>query len=388
MTGKLKSTPIAAAIASAMFVGLAAAPIAQAQYTGSQNSSSGAQGRSEGTQQSAQSGKSQQASMRDMRASKLIGTTVRNAQGQDLGEVNDLVLDLGKGRVHYLVLERGGVLGVGAKGVAVPSDRVRSGTRDGELIVNLTEQQLKDAPGLESAAQWNDPRTWDDIGQYYTRTLGMPADQRPAAQAESRIGGSPTPDSAQTGTSGQSASGGGRFMRASDVIGMDVLDKSGVEVGEVEDMVVNLSTGNVHYAVLEFDRRWNPDDKLVALPVSAFQPTAKGKDLTISMTREQLANAPSFDTRQWPDLADSSFRNRVATFGRDTVGMDRSGSAPQGGASGSGSSTTGSQPSASGTSGTSGSQPSSTGSPATPGSQSSSGGGYGAQGSGSSDQKR
>jgi sporulation protein YlmC with PRC-barrel domain len=234
--------------------------------------------------------------MSDMRASRLMGTNIRNAQGQDLGELADMVVDVTKNRIHYAIVERGGVLGIGEKAIAVPITQFRTGAREGDLVLNMTEQQLKDAPGLERNVEWNDPRTWSNVGQYYHRTLGVPA-----TAAE------------------------GRFQRASDVLGMDVLDRTGDEVGEIEDLVVNLSDGSIHYAVLEFDRAWNPNDKLVALPMSSLQPAARGNDLTINMTRERLASAPSFDNRQWPDMADSSFRNRVSTFGRDTVGMDSRG---------------------------------------------------------------
>ena len=298
MTSKLKLTPIATAVASVMFLGLAAAPMAGAQNTGSQSGASTARSASEGKQQSAQSGKSQPSSMSYMRASRLMGKSIRNAQGQDLGQLDDMVVDITKNRIHYAIVERGGILGIGEKAIAVPISQFRIGAREGDLVLNMTEQQLKDSPGLERDVEWNDPRTWDNIGQYYHRTLGMPA----------------------TGTDG-------RFQRASDVLGMDVLDRTGDEVGEIEDLVVNLSNGSIHYAVLEFDRAWNPNDKLVALPMSSLRPEARGNDLTINMTREQLANAPSFDTRQWPNMADSNFRNRVATFGRDTVGMDRGGTA-------------------------------------------------------------
>jgi sporulation protein YlmC with PRC-barrel domain len=270
-----------------------------------------------------------QQTMADLRASKLMGMNVRNEQGKDLGEINDLVVDVSGNRIHYAVLGHGGVLGVGEKEIAVPLSRF-SKSRDGrDLVLNMNERQLEDAPQLERSADWNDPRTWDNVGQYYHRTLGMPA----------------------TAAGGQSTA---RFHRASDVIGMDVVDASNDEVGEIEDLVVNMKDGSIHYAVLEFDRAWNPDDKLVALPMSSFRPSSDRNDLVIGMKREQIANAPSFERRDWPDLADTGFRDRVMGMGRDdrTIGMDpkdRAAGAGSATASGTTGSTSAGAPAASGT---------------------------------------
>src|SRR5688572_27071093 len=54
------------------------------------------------------------------RASKLIGADVENPQGEDLGDIKDVVLDSQTGRIAYAVLTFGGFLGLGEKYYAVP----------------------------------------------------------------------------------------------------------------------------------------------------------------------------------------------------------------------------------------------------------------------------
>lgn len=349
MAMKMKLTPIAGALAAALILGLASPGWAQA--AGNQGSQSSAESPTpHGTSSARTATSRQQATIADMRASRLMGKDVRNAQGKEIGEITDMVVDLSSNRIHYVILSHGGLMGLGDKEVAVPVNQLRSGSRDGQLVLNLTEQQLKDAPALERSAQWNDPRTWDNVGQYYTRTLGMPASERPLAtseqsesgrsQSEAASGSSVANSAASASTAARStSSSNARFQRVSDVLGMDVVDRTGDEVGEIEDIVINLSTGSVHYAVLEFDRAWNPVDKLVALPLSSLQPKAGSNDLTITVTRDQLANAPSFDARSWPNLNDRQFRDRVAGFGRDnTTGMDRTPAASSSGSGKSGSS--------------------------------------------------
>ena len=54
------------------------------------------------------------------RSRKIIGTPVRNKAGEDLGEIEEVVIDLEHNRVAYAVLSFGGFLGLGDKLVAIP----------------------------------------------------------------------------------------------------------------------------------------------------------------------------------------------------------------------------------------------------------------------------
>jgi sporulation protein YlmC with PRC-barrel domain/gas vesicle protein len=86
-------------------------------------------------------------------AEKLLGMDVRNRQGEDLGEVSDIVLD--KQGVTNVVLSVGGFLGIGDKEVAIPASDVRVG--DSTLFTDLDEAALEkmsefDASNYDSAA--------------------------------------------------------------------------------------------------------------------------------------------------------------------------------------------------------------------------------------------
>lgn len=112
-----------------------------------------------------------QAMQQISRASKIIGTDVKNSQGQNLGKVKELVLDPETGQVVYAVVSFGGVLGVGDKLFAVPW-RVLSWTRDKEYyILNVDKDTLKKAPGFDkkhwpdSAAKWQQQR--EELDQFY-----------------------------------------------------------------------------------------------------------------------------------------------------------------------------------------------------------------------------
>ena len=49
------------------------------------------------------------------RSANIIGVPVRNPEGEDLGQIEEVVIDLETGRVAYLVVSFGGFLGMGEK---------------------------------------------------------------------------------------------------------------------------------------------------------------------------------------------------------------------------------------------------------------------------------
>jgi sporulation protein YlmC with PRC-barrel domain len=84
------------------------------------------------------------------RSSTIVGMNVKNPQGEDLGEVNELVIDLQTGRVRYAALSFGGFLGVGDKLFAVPMEALtlKQGEDDRYFVLNVDKEKLKTAQGF------------------------------------------------------------------------------------------------------------------------------------------------------------------------------------------------------------------------------------------------
>jgi sporulation protein YlmC with PRC-barrel domain len=104
------------------------------------------------------------------RASKLIGADVENGQGEDLGQIEDVVLDPQDGRVAYAVLSFGGFLGLGEKYFAIPWSALAAKAGDDDtLILNVDKEKLKNAPGFDRNSWPNmADRTWGrEIHSYY-----------------------------------------------------------------------------------------------------------------------------------------------------------------------------------------------------------------------------
>lgn len=104
-------------------------------------------------------------------ASTLTGDDVRNLDGEKLGHLEEIVIDLDSGRVNYVVLSSGGFLGMGDKLFAIPWDLLTVDTENKEVILDVSKDSLKDAPGFDQD-NWPDvhDRSWvGDVYRYYGR---------------------------------------------------------------------------------------------------------------------------------------------------------------------------------------------------------------------------
>jgi sporulation protein YlmC with PRC-barrel domain len=84
----------------------------------------------------------------DLRASRLVGKTVRNAEGENLGEIDELLITTDDEDDMQLILSVGGFLGIGDKLVAVPYDELRVAPSGDQLFIDRTRAQLEAAPAF------------------------------------------------------------------------------------------------------------------------------------------------------------------------------------------------------------------------------------------------
>lgn len=87
-------------------------------------------------------------------SSDIIGTSVVDEEGNELGQVSDLVMNEQQ-QVTGAVISVGGFLGLGSKSVGLPWQALRIEQRKGKsvAVVGMSEQQLADAPVFKTLAQ-------------------------------------------------------------------------------------------------------------------------------------------------------------------------------------------------------------------------------------------
>ena len=105
-----------------------------------------------------------------MAAATLTGNDVVNSAGEDLGEIEHIMLDVPRGRIAYAVLSFGGFFGMGEKLFAIPWHALKLDVANKCFILDVSVDQLQNAPGFDKG-QWPSmaDQNWArDIHSYYS----------------------------------------------------------------------------------------------------------------------------------------------------------------------------------------------------------------------------
>ncbi len=86
---------------------------------------------------------------RVLSASTLAGDQVQNLAGDDLGKVDQIMIDIPAGKVAYAVLSFGGFLGMGNKLFAVPWSALKVDEDKKIFVLDIDKQKLENAPGFD-----------------------------------------------------------------------------------------------------------------------------------------------------------------------------------------------------------------------------------------------
>jgi sporulation protein YlmC with PRC-barrel domain len=95
------------------------------------------------------SGKNANTPVKYLTASSLIGNKVHNPEGENLGEIKDVMVNISNGRIEYMIIEFGGFLGIGEKFFAVPFYVLSLDTDRHAFILNQKREVLENAPGFD-----------------------------------------------------------------------------------------------------------------------------------------------------------------------------------------------------------------------------------------------
>jgi sporulation protein YlmC with PRC-barrel domain len=245
------------------------------------------------------------------RLSTIDGMPVRNSKGDDLGKIEDLVIELNSGDVRYAAVSFGGFASIGDKLFAVPWKKLafKYGEEDSFFILDTTEQQLKRAPGFDQN-KWPDvadPAWAKEVDAFYgTGTARSDKDADDAPQEPK-----PTKETAKPGELVYDA-----VYRGANITGMEVKNDRGEDLGSINELVIDIKAGKVRYAALSFGGVLGLGDKLFAVPwnVLKFEHRATDKHFVFNVNPQVLKEAEGFDENQWPNTGDPKWGRSVDEF--------------------------------------------------------------------------
>jgi sporulation protein YlmC with PRC-barrel domain len=84
-----------------------------------------------------------------VKSCEVVGISVQNRNKENLGKIEEIVLNKVTGQVHYVVLSFGGIMGLGDKYFALPWKSLSYSPAEKCFILNMEKDKLKDAPGFD-----------------------------------------------------------------------------------------------------------------------------------------------------------------------------------------------------------------------------------------------
>ena len=257
-----------------------------------------------------------QAPAKDMlwRANESIGVDVVGADGEDLGRVEDIVLDRDESRIAYVIVSYGGVLGFWDKHFAVPWQAFGQNA-DRKLLLGINPEQLKSAPGFDKDTLPNtaDPLFHEGVHSFYD-TKPYSLEEQKEAHAEAHA--------TQQEQADERAFDWGSWVnrkndttwarRLGELIGKNIENAQNQIIAKLDDVIVDSREARIVYAVVSYGGTLGFAADTAIIPWNA---------LRLNLERETYVTGATLDQLDQAKLSDAEYRtledrdNSMALFG-------------------------------------------------------------------------
>ena len=117
------------------------------------------------------------------------------------------------------------------------------------------------------------------------------------------------------GNRGSSHGGPGPIvMSASTLEGNNVVNRANESLGEVKEIMLDVPSGRIAYAVMTSGGFLGLGDRLFAIPFSALTLDTEEKQFILDVSKDRLKDAPGFDKDHWPSMADTTWGGDVHRY--------------------------------------------------------------------------
>ncbi len=107
---------------------------------------------------------------------------------------------------------------------------------------------------------------------------------------------------------------GPELMGADTLVGNEVFNQKGEDLGDIKDIMLDMRSGKVGYAVLSFGGFLGMGEKLFAVPWNALTLDTENKRFVLNVEPDRLRSAPGFDKDKWPNMADQSWAKEIHSY--------------------------------------------------------------------------
>lgn len=216
-----------------------------------------------------------------VRGSEVVGADLFNQKGEDLGEINDVLIDENTGEITHGILAIGGWLGIGEKLTPVPWQNIKPSEKATRgYVVDLEKAKLAGAASFEKN-KWPDLR--GNFGAQNYTYFGL------------------------TGKTGM------KLVRLSEVDDAKLFDQKGQQIGEIHETLLHPKSGQVAYGVISTGEYTGRDaDQRTTVPFDLIRQSKKDTPgYVLDVEKSKLNAATYFKANQWPEFNDRAWNERM-----------------------------------------------------------------------------
>lgn len=107
---------------------------------------------------------------------------------------------------------------------------------------------------------------------------------------------------------------GATLLSAGTITGDEVCNLKDEKLGKIQDLMLDVTTGKIRYAVLTSGGFLSMGDRLFAVPWKALKQDKANHRFILNADVERVKNAPGFDKDDWPNMADASWNTAVESY--------------------------------------------------------------------------
>lgn len=107
---------------------------------------------------------------------------------------------------------------------------------------------------------------------------------------------------------------GAMLLSAASITGDEVRNMQNENLGKIEDIMLDVTSGKIRYAVLASGGFLGMGDRLFAIPWNALTLDKENQRFILDVDVDRLKNAPGFDKDQWPNMADASWNSSIESY--------------------------------------------------------------------------
>lgn len=105
------------------------------------------------------------------------------------------------------------------------------------------------------------------------------------------------------------------MLSSSTIEGTKVRNLQDEKLGDVKDLMIDVDSGRIVYAVLSVSEGFlNLDSKYFAIPWQALQFDTNNEIARLDVNEEKLENSPGFDKDHWPTSPQRDFVDEVYSY--------------------------------------------------------------------------